>query len=210
MARNVRRVDVHFHHVRHGSHQHYEHQRHLRKAHYLPWNQRVVHECCRSYASFRTRVIYYWSLLQFMCTSEYWTYAEIQRSHDDVLWMELNRWAVMESVDAAGRSLAADELLSDKLTSNNRQKSNRMKRLSVDSIEEDASRKPRKMGELFKLNQCNMFVMSFRTQTMIGGIPSEIMEMRPSGNQHTSLLPSNTPSDTPSNTPSDTLLQHSL
>ena len=187
-ARNVRRADVHFHHVRHGSHQYYEHQRHLRHAHYLPWNQRVVHECRRSYVSLRTRVIYYWSLLQFMCTSEYWTYSEIQRSHDDMLWMELNRWAVVNSANAAGGSLATDELLSNKQTSSNRQKSNRMKRLSIDSIEEDSSQKPRKMGELFARNQSNMFVMSFRTQTMIGGIPPEIMEMRPSGNQNMSYF----------------------
>ena len=185
-ARNVRRADVHFHHVRHGSHQYYEHQRHLRHSHNLSWQQRWLHECRRSYASFRALVIYYWSLLQFMCTSEYWTYSQIQRSYDDALWMELNRWAVVNSANAAGGSLATDELLSDKisdkLTSSNRQKTNRMKRLSIERIAEEKE-KPRKMSELFTRNQSNMFMMSFRTKTMVGGIPPEIMEMRPSGSQ---------------------------
>lgn len=183
-ARNVRHSEVHFHHVRHGSRQYYEHQRHLRQAHYLPWKQRLLHECRRSYASLRARVIYYWSLLQFICSSEYWSYSQLQRSHDDTLWMELNRWAVLNSANVAGGSLATDELLSDKTISSNRQKSNnRIVRLSIDSIEEEQEQEGnlRKKGELFTRGQSNMFMMSFRTQTMIGGIPPEIMEMRPSG-----------------------------
>ena len=185
-ARNVRRADVHFHHVRHGSHQHYEHQRHLRQAHYLPWRQRMIHEFRRGYASFRARVIYYWSLLQFMCSSEYWTYSELQRSHDDALWMELNRWAVVESATVAGGISATDELLSEKIsdkkTTNNRSNS-RMERLSIESIEEEKSQRPRRLSELFTLKQSTMFITSFRTQSMITGIPDQIMAMRPSGNQ---------------------------
>ena len=183
-ARNVRRADIHFHHVRRGSHQHYEHQRHLRQAHHLPWNQRVMHECRRSYASLRARVIYYWSLLQFICSSEYWTYSDLQRSHDDALWMELNRWTVLNSANIARGSSATDEIvankLSDKRSSSNRTKANRMQHLSNGAMEEE-SQKPKKIGELFTRNQSNMFMMSFRTQTMIGGIPPEIMAMRPSG-----------------------------
>ena len=89
-ARLVRRAEVHYHHVRHGSHQYYEHQHHLRKAHYLPWRERVMHECRRGYKSLRGRVVQYWSLFQYMCTSEYWIYSDLQRAIDDVRWMEGN------------------------------------------------------------------------------------------------------------------------
>ena len=118
-ARWVRQLDVHFHHVRHGSHQHYEHQRHLRQAHYLPWRQRLMHECRRSYASLRARVIHYWSLLQFMCTSEYWTYSELQRAVDDARWMEVNRWAVLMSVNEC-QSSATHQYIAQSNTPNNR------------------------------------------------------------------------------------------
>ena len=118
-ARWVRQLDVHFHHVRHGSHQHYEHQRHLRQAHYLPWRQRLVHECRRSYASLKARVIHYWSLLQFMCTSEYWTYSELQRAVDDAHWMEVNRWAVLMSVNALGQSSATHQYITHTNTPKN-------------------------------------------------------------------------------------------
>ena len=87
-ARMVRRAEVHFHHVRHGSNQYYEHQRHLRKAHHLPWRQRVIHEYRRGYKSLQARVVYYFSMLQYMCSSEYWTYSDLQRAIDDARWME--------------------------------------------------------------------------------------------------------------------------
>ena len=166
-ARNVRRADIHFHHVRRGSHQHYEHQRHLRQAHHLPWNQRVMHECRRSYASLRARVIYYWSLLQFMCTSEYWTYAPIQRSQDDALWMEVNRFAVLNSANVAGGASITDEG-PRKTTHHPVDKPPKMHlpRAFVGDIDamEGESLSPRKAAEM-----------------LIHRIPNEIMAMRPSG-----------------------------
>ena len=44
-----------------------------------------------------------------MCTSEYWTYAPIQRSQDDALWMEVNRFAVLNSANVAGGASITDE-----------------------------------------------------------------------------------------------------
>ena len=178
-ARNVRRGEVHFHHVRHGSHQYYEHQRHLRQAHYLPWKQRWAHEFLRGYLSLKGRVVYYWSLLQYMCSSEYWTYSDLQRSYDDSLWMEANRFAVLRSVNATGGTSPIDELLS--LQQHHGMKKQR-ESSTRDGIKDLA---PKKVGELFARKQNSFFrtsmVQRVVQKKMLGRIPDAIMAMRPTG-----------------------------
>ena len=49
------------------------------------------------------------------------------------------------------------------------------------SIEEEEEDKPKRLGELFKRNQSNMFNMSIRAKAFLGGLPEEIANMRPSG-----------------------------
>ena len=54
-------------------------------------------------------------------------------------------------------------------------------RLRFSLEEEDDEEKPRRLGDLFKRNQSNMFNMSIRAKAFLGGLPEEITSMRPSG-----------------------------
>ena len=177
-ARNVLRVDPNFHYVRRGSPQHYESQRKHRQAHNLPWRQRWVHELRRGYASLKARGLKYWSLFQFMCSSEYWTYSQLQRSHDDALWMELNRFAVLASVNTTGGTSAIDELFS-------LQQPQGTKKNHASTRKESAEVAPMKLTELFARKQ-NSFIATSMVRrvvqkTMLGRIPDEILTMRPTG-----------------------------
>ena len=177
-ARNIRRVGVYYHHVRRFSHHHYENQRKLREVHNLPWRQRLMHEFRRGYISLKVRVVYYWSLLQFMCTSEYWTYSQLQRSTDDALWMELNRFAVLISVNATGGDSTVDELLSLQQTEGT-------KKHPASIIENRDEVAPKKLTALFARKQNSFFGTSMVQRAvqkkMLGRIPDEIMVMRPTG-----------------------------
>ena len=174
-ARNVRRADRNFHYIRRCSHQHYEWQLKHRQAHFLPWRQRWVHELRRGYASLKARGLKYWSLLQFMCSSEYLTYSQLQRSHDDSSWMELNRFAVLMSVNTTGGTSTIDELLSLQGTKKNRASSR------DESVEVASTR----LTELFARKQNSFFNTSMVRRVvqkkMLGRIPDEIMAMRPTG-----------------------------
>ena len=177
-ARSVRRVDPNFHYVRRGSHQHYESQRKYRQAHNLPWRQRWVHELRRGYTSLEARGLKYWSLFQFMCSSEYWTYSQFQRSHDDALWMELNRFAVLMSVNTTGGASTIDELLAL------HQPQGTMKK-RASTGKESVEVAPKKLTELFARKQNSFFATSMVRRVvqkkMLGRIPDEIMAMRPTG-----------------------------
>ena len=177
-ARNIRRVGVHFHHGRRFSDHHFESQRRLRQVHNLPWKQRWVHEFRRGYLSLKARAVHYWSLLQYMCSSEYWTYSQLQRLNDDALWMELNRFAVLMCVNATGGTSTIDELLSLQHPpgTKNRHASSRKESVEV---------APKKLTELFARKQNSFFrtsmVQRVVQKKMLGRIPDAIMAMRPTG-----------------------------
>lgn len=65
------------------------------------------------------------------------------------------------------------------LTPGASRRSLRFQRLSFEEDEE--ADKPKRLGELFKRNQSNLFSMSIRAKAFLGGLPDEITKMRPSG-----------------------------